>query len=179
MEKSSSGSPPFSGPRGSKNERVPAGGGARVHAVVAVVAAATRVDEVRGERAGLRGAVGVAKAVAVGVRVEGRGHPLVHRPIAVVVDLLADLLGGRVDVGVVVVTILVCEEAVTVGAGGVGGAILVAAGRGEGEGGHRQQDAKCRVHTDLLPLQIDPESPGAVFQTSYISPWEAAAIPRG
>ena len=88
--------------------------GVRVHRRVVVVAVPALVGEPVDGHAAVDGAVVDAPAVLVGVGVPRAPACFVDLAVAVVVDLVADLLGARVGCGVVVIAVVVGVVAVAV-----------------------------------------------------------------
>ncbi len=112
-----------------------------------------------------------AVAVAIGVGVVGLGGALVDLTVAVVVDLVADLRGAGVDLGVGIVAVLrpyvditirACELFVAVAVDAVGGIAaldIAARGRADGDGENERESAKGRdavefEHGDIPVLVV-------------------------
>ncbi len=81
-------------------------GTAWMDSVQGIVAVGAVRDIAAGRCAGVCRHCCVSEAVAVHIRVEGGGHVLVDVPVAVVVHLVADLGGARVDARVGVVAVV-------------------------------------------------------------------------
>ena len=128
---------------------------------VGVVAVGAVVGRSPGRLAGLD-RVGVAVPVAILVEVVHREHALVGFAVAVVVGVVAPLVGAGEDVGVVVVTIVAGAAPIEVGVqialrrggvgvapavfGGPGGVVAGGIARAAGEAGREEEEGGAPEH---------------------------------